>query len=213
MRGCAKGNFSRKVSSGLLQKLLGQKLSVALGWRVSDYGELPLPAFPCSQASGTAETLPLHPYARMMGEWFVRHRRMCRLQTSFRTVNSPISCTERHGSRSDGVSAVPSAYEACPLEPCKGSIRQRTGNRPARLSLRRERDKHPNHTPDPKIFGGYNSAKPSWANLPKANVAGNLRKSLCDFAELAHAPILSKKGSLMGAGQSPAFTSSQQIQI
>ena len=108
--------------------------------------------------------LPLRPHERMMGEWFVWHRRMCNLQPSFRTENSPISRAERHGSRSDGVSEVPSAYEACPLEPCKGGIRQRTDNRPARLSSRRERDKHPNHTPDPKIFGG--SREPFCKRVP-----------------------------------------------
>ncbi|MBQ7322288.1 MAG: hypothetical protein IJW99_09340, partial [Clostridia bacterium] len=33
-----------------------------------------------------------------------------------------------------------------------------------------------------RFLGGYNSALPSWANLPKANVAGNPRMSLRDFA-------------------------------
>ena len=108
--------------------------------------------------------LPLRPHERMMAEWFGRVRRMCRLQSSFRAVNSPISCGARHGSRSDGVSEVPSAYEVCPLEPCKGGIRQRTDKRPARLFPRRERDKHPNHTPDPKIFGG--SREPFCKRVP-----------------------------------------------
>ena len=62
------------------------------------------------------------------------------------------------------------------------------------------------HTPDPKILGEYNSAKPSWANLPKANVAEDPRMSLRDFAELALAPILSKKGPLVGSrGKAPRF--------
>ena len=77
---------------------------------------------------------------------------------------------------------------------------------PSRHTPRRQQDKHPQNTPDPKILGEYNSAKPSWANLPRANVAEDPRMSLCDFAELAHAPILPKKGPLVGAGQSPAFS-------
>ena len=104
---------------------------------------------------------------------------------------------EALGGQSGRVSAVPDAYEDGPLEPCKVSARQRQVDRPARNTPRRERGVTPPHPSLlKKILGEYNSAEPSWANLPKANVAEDLRMSLCDFAELAHAPILSKKGPL-----------------
>jgi len=35
----------------------------------------------------------------MMEEWFGQQRRMYRLQSSFRAVNSPIPSAERHGSQ------------------------------------------------------------------------------------------------------------------
>ncbi len=152
--------------------------------------------------------LPLRPHERMMEKWFGQHRRMCCLLPSFRIVNSPISRTERYGSQNGRGSEVPDVYENCPLKPCKGGIRQRISNRPPVLPLGESEINALPHPPDPKIFGEYNSAKPSWANLPKANVAENLRMSLCDFAELARVPILSKKGSLAGSrGSAPCVSS------
>ena len=128
-----------------------------------------------SFASGTSETLPLRLPWRApleMGLFSVRYeivvfkfvgilyrQRDSGLDRSMatapcHTLNSPILCGERHGSQNGRVSEVPDVYEICPLEPCKGGIRQPAHNRPARPIPRREQDNHLASYPYLKIFGG-----------------------------------------------------------
>ena len=128
-----------------------------------------------SFASGTAETLPLRLPWRSpleMGSFSVRYEAVVfnfvgklyrqsdnGLDRSMATVpchtlNSPISCGERHGSQNGRVSEVPDVYEVCPLEPCKGGIRQRISKRPAQFISVNSEVNTPPHTHSVKAFEG-----------------------------------------------------------
>ncbi|MBQ7321307.1 MAG: hypothetical protein IJW99_04355, partial [Clostridia bacterium] len=70
------------------------------------------------------------------------------------TLNSPITCGERHGSQNGRVSEVPDVYEVCPLKPCKGGIRQPAHNRPAQSISVNSEINTPPHTHSVKAFEG-----------------------------------------------------------
>ena len=128
-----------------------------------------------SFASGTSETLPLRLPWRSpleMGSFSVRNEAVVFkfvgilyrqgnngldrsiITAPCHTLNSPISCGERHGSQNGRVSEVPDVYEVCPLEPCKGDFRQPAHNRPARYLHGESKINTPPHTHSLKAFEG-----------------------------------------------------------
>ena len=113
------------------------------------------------------------------------------------TLNSPISCGERHGSQNGRVSEVPDVYEVCPLKPCKGGIRQRISNRPARYLHGESKINTPPHTHSVKAFEGVTTRQSRVGRICQRQISPQERE--CRFATSPNwriAPILFSKSSL-----------------